>query len=130
MGAGDFTPQTVRVAFFHREQEACFRCRRPLRFEGRGIGWSAHHRKPRGSGGTSNPAIASITNLLVLCGSGTTGCHGWVESHRAKAEEIGYLVSALGLKSPADTRVQRADGSWWMLMAAGATVECEGMGWA
>ncbi|MFF0864216.1 HNH endonuclease [Nonomuraea sp. NPDC003560] len=48
---------------------------------------SIHHRIPRGRGGEN-----TAENLLLLCGSGTTGCHGWVESHRAEAYNAGYLV--------------------------------------
>lgn len=43
-------------------------------------------------GGSRNPAINSVANLLLLCGSGTTGCHGHVESHRAEAVEQGFIV--------------------------------------
>lgn len=51
-----------------------------------------HHRTPRGMGGTRVKEINEPANLLVLCGSGTTGCHGWVESHRQEAYELGLLV--------------------------------------
>ena len=54
---------------------------------------SIHHRKPRRMGGTRDPEINSAANLMAVCGSGTTGCHGWLESHRAEAKEKGYLVS-------------------------------------
>jgi hypothetical protein len=27
--------------------------------------------------------------------SGTTGCHGWVESNRDKARELGYLIQKI-----------------------------------
>lgn len=128
MGAGDFTAATVRVAFFEREREACFRCRRPLRFEDRGRGWSAHHRRPRGAGGTSRVDVADISNCLILCGSGTTGCHGWVERFRAMAREYGYLVLLNGIDTPAGTRVKRQDGTWWLLTRAGRAVEVE-KGW-
>lgn len=46
-----------------------------------------HHRLPRGQGGTDTPAC-----LMHLCGSGTTGCHGWVEHNRALSYELGLLV--------------------------------------
>lgn len=124
MGAGDFTTETVRFAFFEREQEACFRCGRPLRFEDRGIGWSAHHRKPRGMGGTSDPRIGNIANLLVLCGSGVTGCHGWVESHRAIAEHFGYLIRRGSvIRTPGSTWVRREDGTLWALRVDGRAEE-------
>jgi hypothetical protein len=43
-------------------------------------------------GGSKDPATNSPSNVLLLCGSGTTGCHGWVESHRAEAYDLGLLV--------------------------------------
>lgn len=131
MGVGDFSAAVVRFAFFEREQEACFRCRRPLRFEDRGIAWSAHHRRPRGNGGTSDPRVGSISNCLILCGSGTTGCHGWVETYRAMARDYGYLIPlnmSLDFVAPAGVRVKREDGTWWLLPASGWAVEVEDEG--
>lgn len=128
MGVGDFTPAVVRIAFYSRECSRCFRCRRDLRWEERGIGWSAHHRKPRGAGGTRDAAIGGVANCLILCGSGTTGCHGWVEGHRAEAIEDGLLISRLGVGSgfdPANVRARRVDGSWWSLTSTGRSVEVE-----
>lgn len=130
MGAGEFAPAVVRVAFFDRERERCFRCRRPLRFEDRGMGWSAHHRMPRQMGGVGRKdgdlarEIASITNCLILCGSGTTGCHGWVEKYRAIAEDLGYIVRR-GINPPAGIRIKRFNGTWWLLTRSGQAVECE-----
>jgi 5-methylcytosine-specific restriction protein A len=67
------------------------------RFGGRcarcgGPGVTVHHRKPRGMGGTRDPAINYPSNLLWLCGNGTTGCHGWIEHNRASARRSGWLV--------------------------------------
>ena len=42
-------------------------------------------------GGSDRPALNQPPNLLALCGSGTTGCHGWVESHRIDSYESGWL---------------------------------------
>lgn len=58
----------------------------------RGFDWSYHHRRPRGLGGTRWPGINLPGNGLILCGSGTTGCHGDVESNRALSVRAGYLV--------------------------------------
>lgn len=132
MAAGEFTPATVRRVFFERDGERCFLCRRPLRFEDRGVGWSAHHRIPRGAGGVRGAIaalLASAANCLILCGSGTTGCHGWVEHFRVKAIEMGLLISrnARGAEhEPQNVRVQRRDGSWWLLTRDGRAVEVEG----
>lgn len=128
MGAGDFTPQTVRTAFFDREKERCFLCRIPLRWEDRGIGWSAHHRKPRGSGGTSDARIGSIANCLILCGSGTTGCHGRIERNREVAKAVGLLIPGNATTeeyAPAAVRVRRMDKTWWLLTESGRAVEVD-----
>jgi hypothetical protein len=53
----------------------------------RGVQWSVQHRLPRSGGGGNG-----CENLIVLCGSGTTGCHGHVESHRSEAYDNGWLV--------------------------------------
>lgn len=42
-----------------------------------GAATNIHHRLPEGAGGP-----ATMANLIHLCGSGTTGCHGWVEHNR------------------------------------------------
>lgn len=49
-------------------------------------GGSRHHRQLRRSG-DHTPA-----NLVLLCGSGTTGCHGWVHAHPAEAYRAGLMV--------------------------------------
>lgn len=48
---------------------------------------SASHRRPASQRGTWSPS-----NLLVACGTGTTGCHGWLESHREAADAGGWQV--------------------------------------
>jgi hypothetical protein len=123
VSVGDFAPKLVRLLFFTRDGESCFRCRRGLRWEERGFGWSMHHRKPRASGGTSNPVIGKASNAVTLCGSGTTGCHGWVESHRVEALEDGLLLSTNGRDVPVNVAVRRLDGSFWWLTDWGSAVE-------
>lgn len=49
-----------------------------------GAPFSRHHRSPRRMGGSTVAWINDITNLLLLCGTGTTGCHGAVESNRSR----------------------------------------------
>lgn len=53
---------------------------------------SFHHRQARGMGGTSDTGANQPSNLLLTCGTGTTGCHGFIEAHRTSAEEEGWLV--------------------------------------
>lgn len=74
-----------------------------------------HHLYPRSQGGDD---VAD--NLIPLCGSGTTGCHGLIEAHdrnhrhllglRLTTEERSYLVSKLGSKQAAEAWLQRHYG--------------------
>lgn len=79
----------TRTVVKHRAErmgwDLCERC-------GRAPGTNLHHRRPRGAGGSKDPATNLPSNLLWLCGSGTTGCHGWIESNRAAAIEHGWLL--------------------------------------
>lgn len=79
---------------WRRDQGRCVMCGRGLVREQRGApwGWSLHHRAPRQMGGSTLWWINLPANLVLLCGSGTTGCHGFVESHREHGEERGFLV--------------------------------------
>lgn len=70
-------------------------------------------------GGDRRPDTNEAANLLLLCGSGTTGCHGWVHQWPDLAMERGWLVSRWG--GPAELPVRLAlhgwvrlsdDGSW------------------
>ena len=58
------------------------------------LGFSRHHRLPRRMGGSRRPELNAPSNLLVICGSGTTGCHGRIESHRERAYEDGLILRA------------------------------------
>lgn len=57
---------------------------------------SRHHRLARHMGGTGNPAIHSLANLLLTCGHGTIGCHGFMEHHAMTASQTG-LAYDMGL---------------------------------
>ena len=126
MAGGAFPIKLVRSVFYNRECGSCFKCGRTVVWQDRGFGWSMHHRKPRGAGGTRR--IMTAADGLVLCGSGTTGCHGWVESHRDIATEHGYLISRNASTpefEPDRVRVRRDDGRWFLLTADGRAVEVE-----
>lgn len=55
---------------------------------------TTQHRRARGMGGTSSAAIGSVANGVPLCGSGTTGCHGWAEHHPDDAALMGWRLVA------------------------------------
>lgn len=56
--------------------------------------WSRHHRRPRRMGGDRRPDVNELANLLLICGTATTGCHGRIESDREWAYTHGYLLPA------------------------------------
>lgn len=58
----------------------------------RGIDFSLHHRSPRQMGGSRLAWKNLPANLLVACGSATTGCHSVIESHRSGAVAAGWLI--------------------------------------
>ena len=68
-----------------RDGWRCVRCGASLE----SVPGSRHHRRPR-SHAWAGLHLAS--NLILLCGSGTTGCHGWVHANPAQAYEEGLLV--------------------------------------
>jgi len=75
-----------------RDNASCVCCGRNIAGLERGRDWSIHHRIPRGMGGSRDPRLSLPANLVVLCGSGTTYCHGFVERHRTWARERGLLL--------------------------------------
>ena len=64
-------------------------------------------------GGSKNEMLHLPANLIVLCGTGTSGCHGWVESNREKARELGYLIQKV--ESAEEIPFQDEKGKWWQL---------------
>lgn len=50
-----------------------------------GLGSNVHHRNKQGR-------VWVGSNLIRLCGSGTTGCHGWIESHPEHAMALGLWL--------------------------------------
>lgn len=83
---------------------------------GRRRAGTAHHRVKKSQGGRWAAA-----NLLRLCGSGTTGCHGWAEAHPHAAQAAGW--SLLGYEDPtARPALIYAAGlwrAWWLLLPSG-----------
>lgn len=113
----------MRANVVVREDGKCFHCGKQVAiYEGetyhdlpvvkRIAEFSIHHRKPRGMGGSNSLDINIFPNLIVLCGTGTTGCHGWVESHREQAYEEGLLIHS-GIGNPILTpALSGYRGSW------------------
>lgn len=110
------TLNTVMVVL-HRQDYRCIRCSEPIEGE-RGVAWSAHHRRPRGMGGSRRDDTDTPVNLLAVCGSGTTGCHGYIESHRAEALTNGWLVPQSADPAHASVLVDR-ESRWVYLTEDG-----------
>jgi hypothetical protein len=84
----------------------CDRCGNPITGE-----FSVHHRDPRGMGGSRNGDPHHPANLLAVDGSGVTGCHGHIESHRTEAYEQGFLIRGT-VATPETTPVFRHLQTW------------------
>lgn len=75
-------PVKVTAAVDQRDARSCVRCGVSLEV----VSGSRHHRQRRRDGGHS------VENLVLLCGSGTTGCHGWVHANPTRAIAVGLIV--------------------------------------
>lgn len=80
-------------AILERDHWSCIVCNEGIAGE-RGRDWSIGHRIPRQMGGSRNdPRINLSSNLYVICGCGTSGCHGATEGPlRAMAYREGWLL--------------------------------------
>jgi len=78
----------VRMSVMARAGFRCERCGVSIQ----SIPMSIHHRRPRAMGGTHRVETNYPSNLMALCGSGTSGCHGYLESHRSEAMDYGFIV--------------------------------------
>lgn len=98
-------PSKLVVALvFDRDGGCCIRC-------GKAFGSrSTHHRRPRRAGGDKRPATNRPANLITLCGTGTTGCHSWVEQNRTAALAAGWLLHANDIPSSVPVL------TWWGLV--------------
>lgn len=105
-----------------RDAGTCVLCGKP----GEGLNW--HHRKLRSQGGDW-----SASNGILLCGSGSVGCHGRVHGNPREAYDYGWMVP--GGRDPAEYPVLswrwlsgtpdrhgvRRRGHLWLLLADDGT---------
>ena len=113
MAGGKFT-QAQRDACFERAKGHCevCGCRLPEK------GWNLHHRTNRGAGGTKRQVTCA--DGLAVCGSGTTGCHGYISGHFVWSEDRGYVVRRNSIATPL-TEPVFVRGEWVMFNADGST---------
>ena len=95
-----------------RSNGRCERCGHDLTNGYRPV--SRHHRIRRRDGGDR------LSNLLLLCGTGTTGCHGHVTEHPGEAYANGWCIRALGNQDPERVPVRLTDGRLWLLLDDGS----------
>lgn len=95
----------VRALVVHRDCGKCVVCA--------ATGEQVHHRQARSLGGSSDPAINSPVNLILVCARH----HRDIESWRTSAEKCGYLVRRP--KNPADVPVIVHGQGWMQLLASG-----------
>lgn len=92
---------------------------------GIGSGWrgySMQHRIARGMGGTLREWINWASNLVVLCGSATTCCHGLAEARSPLMNERGFWLKSEQI--PADTPIRSFSQGWVQLTDTGLYLPC------
>jgi hypothetical protein len=67
---------------------------------------TGHHRKNRGSGGSTDPEINGVRNCLALCWP----CNGLIESSADRAREARWRGIKIGQWEPLDTPVYYPSG--------------------
>lgn len=78
---------------------------------------SIHHRKLRSQGGQDD-----ASNMIRMCGTGTTGCHGWAHHNRSLALQDGWIVYRID--NPAEVPVRTLEHGWVLLGDDGSRTPC------
>ncbi|MBW3088804.1 HNH endonuclease [Bifidobacterium sp. 82T24] len=103
---------SVKRLVDERDGRCCSVCGRYLP----GSPGGRHHRQLRSQ--QPDPTLLHRpSNLIDICGTGTTGCHGWVHAHPAEAYRLGLLVR-MG-RDPSETpmlRYARSDRPQWVML--------------
>lgn len=109
--------QKTRDIVLERDAHTCQWCGRHVR---PGF-YSLQHRRARGMGGSKRDDTNKPSNLVTMCGSGTTGCHGYVESNRLEGLERGFTVPQG--TDPRFVPLRDFAGVEWFLVEDGRRVE-------
>ena len=73
--------------------------------------FSRHHWHMRSH---SFPGLHEASNVIDVCGSGSTGCHGWIHEHPKEALANGWLVSGYD-DQPETVPILTAQHGWVLL---------------
>ena len=113
MGRVTGPSRATRTLVWDRDGGACGWCGRPV-YEG---DHSLQHRRARGMGGTRRADANSPANLVLVCGSATTGCHGHIEANPQEAARRGFRIGQW--QDPSGVPVLYAGRVWVRLGHAG-----------
>ncbi len=103
-------PKKVRAAVLERDGYSCLRC--GVTIQNRA--YSLHHRKGRRAlPGMPDPH--AMANLVTLCGTGTTQCHGRTHAHPEEAYRAGWMIRRGGGDDPAEVPVLDLLGHRWLV---------------
>lgn len=105
------TRTSAELAAIARDGHACLRCGRTL-YNTRA---SVHHRKKRRFQDADR-----VENLALMCGTGTTGCHGWCHREVEQARAAGWVC--FGWENPAERPLITLTGLMIMLRPDGSKV--------
>lgn len=105
--------RSTRDVVKERDDWTCASCGEPIV----GSNYSIQHRIARGMGGTPDPAANTPANLILLCGSATTGCHGAAESRDQDMHRRGFWLESW--EDPASVAVAHAVHGWVLLLPDG-----------
>lgn len=67
---------------------------------------SRHHRRMRSH--SNKKHVHDVANLILVCGSGTTGCHGRIHANPAQSYANGWLVHSW--QNPEETPITTREG--------------------
>lgn len=109
--------KAVRELVYARDQGKCVRCGSVWHWAGMDV----HHRRMRSH---KFPLLNSPANLITLCGSGSSGCHGWVHEHTGEAYEKGWLVHSWE-DHPELVHLLTRQHGWVYLTEEGGWTPCE-----
>jgi hypothetical protein len=73
---------------------------------------AAHHRIPKGSGGSARGLLGQASNGLLLCAAH----HQWTHTHPEWAGELGLLLTKLAYVDPAEVPVRLDGGTLRVLL--------------
>lgn len=104
--------RSVRADVIRRDGGRCQWC-------GAGVdtssGWySLQHRRARQMGGTSRPEANLAANLVLVHGTGTTGCHGEIEANPVLAAERGFRLTQEQQPDQCPIQVAGITGRRWV----------------